>query len=229
MEDIRRMWSTSEPLFVELVPEQRGCFIVNGVRGFMMKSDMELLDLFTRMLPNGATVVEVGSFEGLSTLVMARSAHINGINVKIHAVDPFLGNIEHQKDDAVIRGELYDNFKANVAASGLASMIIPRRMPSVAAAATFKDASVDMIYVDGDHTLQGCFADLTAWVRVLKPGGVFLGHDFLHRDGVALAVDKFMSETGDRWCVTMLNSHPMGGNMYVIHPKGEFLKKIYGV
>lgn len=37
---------------------------------------------------------------------------------------------------------------------------------------------LDFIYVDADHSRLGCFRDLLAWSRRLKPTGVILGHDY---------------------------------------------------
>jgi len=44
---------------------------------------------------------------------------------------------------------------------------------------TFDDQSMDLIYVDGDHSYEGVLKDLKAAIRLLKPGtGWLAGHDF---------------------------------------------------
>lgn len=40
-----------------------------------------------------------------------------------------------------------------------------------------EDASLDGVYIDGDHTLRGIIIDLFSWERKLKPGGFILGDD----------------------------------------------------
>lgn len=40
------------------------------------------------------------------------------------------------------------------------------------------DGSLDVIYVDGDHTLRGVILDLTLCWPKLRPGGVMIGDDF---------------------------------------------------
>jgi len=45
------------------------------------------------------------------------------------------------------------------------------------AASRFQDNSVDMIFIDADHSYKGVEADFTAWQYKLKRGGWFLLHD----------------------------------------------------
>lgn len=37
---------------------------------------------------------------------------------------------------------------------------------------------VDMVFVDGDHTREGCAGDIIAWLPNLKPNGIIALHDF---------------------------------------------------
>jgi hypothetical protein len=75
-------------------------------------------------------------------------------------------------------------------------------MDSLAAAPLIPDGSVDLIFVDADHSYDGCLADCRAWWPKVKPGGGWLGwHDYLNSDrrfafGVNQAVDEFMVEVG---------------------------------
>lgn len=45
----------------------------------------------------------------------------------------------------------------------------------------------DLVFVDGDHSYDGCSRDLRAWWPVLNTGGYLLVHD-INMDGVARAV-----------------------------------------
>lgn len=66
---------------------------------------------------------------------------------------------------------------------------------SVKAADQVADASLDFVFIDADHSYEGCKADIEAWVPKLKPGGLLCGHDFAHPDfpgwGVEQAVRDF--------------------------------------
>lgn len=52
------------------------------------------------------------------------------------------------------------------------------RMDSVRAAGKFKDGSLDFVYIDGDHSFEGCRRDLEAWWPKVRAGGVIAGHDY---------------------------------------------------
>jgi hypothetical protein len=49
---------------------------------------------------------------------------------------------------------------------------------SVEAAAEFKPDSIDMVYIDGNHAAEYVTADIDAWTRVVRPGGIISGHDY---------------------------------------------------
>ena len=60
------------------------------------------------------------------------------------------------------------------------------------------DKSLDWLYVDADHTLDGCMADLKAWFPKLKRGGIVAGHDYVYgwACSVPEAVRRFMWSIG---------------------------------
>ena len=53
------------------------------------------------------------------------------------------------------------------------------RKSSVAAAATFPNASVDFVYLDARHTYDAVTEDLEAWWPKIKPGGIMAGEDYM--------------------------------------------------
>jgi hypothetical protein len=73
-------------------------------------------------------------------------------------------------------------------------------LPSVMAAKQIEDASVDLVFLDGDHSRIGVATDLAAWENKVKPGGYIGGHDYgnpsLAGDfsGVKVAVDLWAAD-----------------------------------
>lgn len=53
------------------------------------------------------------------------------------------------------------------------------------------DQQVDWVYVDADHSFEGCLGDLESSLRILRPGGKLLGDDYTNKPGVRRAVDEF--------------------------------------
>ena len=76
------------------------------------------------------------------------------------------------------------------------------RLDSVEATNHFPDDFFDWIYIDADHSYEGCTRDLNAWYPKLKKGGIFCGHDFLDgiipagNFGVKTAVEEFIKDKG---------------------------------
>ena len=73
-------------------------------------------------------------------------------------------------------------------------MITPMRMRSGDAASRFATESLDLVFVDGDHSVPGCYADLELWYPKVKPGGILIGHDCLPDREVRQALEKFVKE-----------------------------------
>jgi spermidine synthase len=47
----------------------------------------------------------------------------------------------------------------------------------------------DAVYVDGDHTEEAVYQDMVDSFRVVKAGGLLMGHDYHHQ--IKIAVDRF--------------------------------------
>ena len=74
-------------------------------------------------------------------------------------------------------------------------------MTSNDAAKQFKDNELDFIYIDANHSYDGCKKDIELWYPKMRPGGVFSGHDYLPDGeynhgtfGVKRAVDEFIDK-----------------------------------
>lgn len=87
--------------------------------------------------------------------------------------------------------------RANTAQFGGKAQIL--RMPSPQAAANFSDESTDVIYIDGRHDYTSVAADIAAWWRVLRPGGLLAGHDYVDAD----------EEHDFRHCTGLFATHPL--------------------
>lgn len=66
-------------------------------------------------------------------------------------------------------------------------------MPSAIAAPQIPDASLDFVFIDGDHSYEGCLEDIRLWSPKVKPGGMICGHD-ISWDPVKRAVDDSFAE-----------------------------------
>jgi len=65
-------------------------------------------------------------------------------------------------------------------------------MDSIVASQTFKNLSLDFVYIDADHSFHRASQDIDNWIVKVKSGGIIGGHDYNNQEdgyGVTRAVD----------------------------------------
>lgn len=74
------------------------------------------------------------------------------------------------------------------------------RARSTDAARQVPDQSCDFVFIDADHSYDGCAADIAAWSNKVKPGGWLCGHDYENeafpKFGVTRAVNEYAERSG---------------------------------
>lgn len=82
------------------------------------------------------------------------------------------------------------------------SRAIILRMDSLVAADAIKFYGMKpcLIFLDADHSYEGCSADIKAWAPLVRAGGYLGGHDYrnqwFEKFGVTQAVDEFAASIG---------------------------------
>ncbi len=196
-------------------PELPGLVEVNGVRGFLTPGDMALLSNCARAVPRDGAIVEIGSFMGLSTILMA-AALISSENAgaRIYCIDTWEGSPEHQVLPEVSGMQMFDVFQRNIDRAEVSSLIHPIQAMSTEVAGRFALESIDLLFVDGDHTFEGCYKDLELYYPRVKPGGRIIGHDCIPGGTVERAVSNFCRKLGLTY-----NVHDMPVNHYMFEIK----------
>ena len=193
-----RDWSDRE-WHMRSVPNPYGLIEINGVQGFLGQGDVSHLYKKARSLPQNGVIMEIGSFMGLSSIVMGCGLRDSGnYSARIYCVDSW-DNRYLEKVEVSDTRELYDIFRENVVRADLQSFIYPIRKRSMEAVADFAINSVDLLFIDGDHSFESCYADLTSWYQKVRPGGIIVGHDCRPGQGVHKAVEKFKSECSQNY------------------------------
>jgi hypothetical protein len=67
---------------------------------------------------------------------------------------------------------------------------------SVDVASMYPDNYFDLVFIDGDHSYEGCIEDIRAWWSKVRIEGYIGGHDYDHPDQgeVKKAVDEFFGK-----------------------------------
>jgi len=148
-------------------------------------------------LPKGAVCAEVGVWKGDFSQRVVDAAQPR----ELHLVDPwaFDANFPQRWYGGARAGDQAD---MDAIHDGVAARFAGRpevrvqRATSLAAAAAFADGYFDWVYIDGDHSMAAVLADLGAWRRCVRGGGLLCGDDYRWRDeqgraSVKDAVSKF--------------------------------------
>jgi predicted O-methyltransferase YrrM len=149
----------------------------SSIKGWLTPVQARRLWDETSALTAGAVVLEIGSHQGRSTVVIAAALAGQG---RVIAVDPF------------VEGRLFGGqptraaFEANLSTYGLSETVrliadySTRLRPGW-------DEPIDLLYVDGKHDYWTCSDDLR-WAEHVRDEGTVLVHDAFSSVGVTLAL-----------------------------------------
>lgn len=166
-----------------------GHSILNRLRdGIRTSSDVEgwcdyrpIYADIARALPDGATIVEIGSWQGQSIIWLCQRLQDLGKSATVHCVDTWRGEQYQPEHLAIVEahgGSMLNTFRRNIEAAGVADMIQITIGDSAECAAKFEDGIADFIFVDAAHDYESVTKDLAAWYSKLKPNAIWAGHDY---------------------------------------------------
>jgi predicted O-methyltransferase YrrM len=85
------------------------------------------------------------------------------------------------------------------AVSSFRNRAIIHRKKSVDASIDVPD-ELDFVFIDADHSYEGCHSDIQAWAKKIRNDGLLCGHDYDNSDypqwGVKRAVDEYVAANG---------------------------------
>ena len=170
---------------------------VAEVEGWLTDDQVARLHAAAAATPPGGRIVEIGSFRGRSTVVLA-SAAPEGCEVV--AIDPHAGNDRGpQEIDGFEAEAATDNevFERNLTEAGVRDRVTHHREFSDAAHEQVGDP-IDVLFIDGAHRFGPARADIRDWGARVAPGGRMLIHDAFSSVGVTLAILVELVASG-RW------------------------------
>jgi predicted O-methyltransferase YrrM len=154
-------------------------------------------------LPDMVRMVEVGCWHGESIAHLAKKLiEVQRPSFELWGVDIW----EKWQTAHASRRDLknaYAVYNQTLQEAGVRHLIKDLALPSIKAAKTFNDHSLDFVFIDADHRPQSVFDDIRAWLPKLRTGGILAGHDYYpqtlgHRwgddDNVAEAIAKAVNQ-----------------------------------
>jgi Methyltransferase domain len=152
--------------------------MADRVGGWMTRDQGRALYEAARGIAADGVIVEIGSHQGRSTVVLAAAAA--QVSAHVVAIDPFVGG-------AMFGGAATrDRFEANLDSAGLRSVVELIDQRSTDVRPTWH-RRVAMLYIDGKHDYWTVTDDLR-WVQFLNEGAPVLVHDSFSSIGVTLGL-----------------------------------------
>jgi len=147
------------------------------------------LPFLKEMIGQPITVLEIGSFEGMSTVWMLENL-LTHPESKILCLDPFEANPEFYRGTV---GNYLGAFQENVAPFKEKVIIIQKRSQLAKQDLEPYRGKLSLAYIDGSHECQDVFYDALLCAYLVKPGGLIIFDD-IPFDGVRKAVDDFIPQ-----------------------------------
>lgn len=150
-----------------------------GINGFLRDDEALLLYHLAKNCKGQGVIVEIGSWEGKSTVCLGLGSLKNS-GSKIYAIDPHTGSSEHQKDMGKVN--TFTNFKRNIQRAKVSKIVIPLVMTSHKALGKV-NKPVDLLFIDGAHDYKSVKQDFNDWFPKVVDGGVIAFHDTISWPG----------------------------------------------
>jgi len=147
------------------------------VPGFLGESEARFLGVLAACVPARGAIVEIGSFKGRSTVMLAAVASHYGLGPVV-AIDPHTS--PSATDPALEAGaSTFEEFRATVRTTGLEAHVEVHRAYSRETAKGW-ERPIRLLWIDGDHTFPGAKEDYELFSPYLVDGAVLALHDALH-------------------------------------------------
>jgi MMP 1-O-methyltransferase len=145
--------------------------------GFLGEREARFLGLLAACVPGHGAIVEIGSFKGKSTVMLASVAARYGLGPVV-AIDPHTGP---SPTDPILNAttSTFDEFLASLKSAGVEEHVEAHREFSGAVAKDW-NRPIRVLWIDGDHTYAGAKEDFDLFTTHLVEGGVVALHDALN-------------------------------------------------
>lgn len=149
--------------------EIRTAYSLSDWQGYMTHAEIDLLKEFAQLAEKNAQhrtpiFVNIGAGAGTSTFSLLEAVPSS----TIFTVDILASGSEATTNEYLRLKEMGLDKTGQVIKVWGDSKVVGLRWPII----------VDLVFVDGDHSYDGCAEDIKAWLPHLRSGGVMAFHDY---------------------------------------------------
>jgi predicted O-methyltransferase YrrM len=153
---------------------------------FPEQSQARLAELAESVADVPGAIIEIGSWEGRSTIALANAVHPRTVN----AVDTWLGSPGEVSSQLAAERDVFAQFKANVY-EWTAGNVLAHRMGWRDFVNGGRFSPVAFVFIDAEHTYDEVRDTIAAFVPLMSPGGVICGDDAHHPPVRQAALEAF--------------------------------------
>lgn len=160
---------------------------VHQIYGHVSPAEMNLLYQLASEVPERGVIVEIGSFQGKSTVCLGLGAKESGASV--FAVDPHENYYVNASTHYGM--ENHAALLKNLVGFELGEIVRVVAMRSINI--VHQIVGIDLLWIDGSHEYHDVSFDLVVWSKEMSPTGKIAVHDTAgHFPGVTRALEDFM-------------------------------------
>ncbi|MDD4592738.1 MAG: class I SAM-dependent methyltransferase, partial [Parabacteroides sp.] len=135
-----------------------------------------MFDYLLKILEEKVRMLEIGSFFGCSSYFAAKTMGLLKSDALLYCCDNWKGangGVEYLSGCV----DTMAYFRGVMRYLGVSEQIVPLAGDSSTCLDAFRDDYFDIIFIDGGHQYETVLNDITTAVRLIKPGGLIMGHD----------------------------------------------------
>ena len=144
-------------------PEETHKFLIEGLK-----------NLCDKYLKPNSVIVEIGSYAGESAEIFLESGKVS----KIICIDPWENGYDNSDESSYKAPMSFVESIFDKKTSRFGDKVLKLKMTAEEAHSSIEDGSVDLIYLDGEHTYEANERYLNLYNSKLKSDGFMCGHDW---------------------------------------------------
>jgi len=161
----------------------------HGVTGLIHRKEASFLYNTPARIGDGL-YCDLGTLYGRSSLCMAGGMLDNDVKGHIITVDAYIKYMgTRARFQKTLRTK--ETVRKTFEEKGLDSYVTVVEGLTAETAADYQDKEFVFVFIDADHTYEGCKADFEAWSPLVRSGGEIAFHDSGHE-----AVNRVIEESG---------------------------------
>lgn len=170
------------------------------------------------------TVVEIGSYLGISTLWLAAGMASSNAGGKLFAIDTFVPKFPWPPFHYACVVDPKSLVAKTIDSAGFADFVHFIESDSKTAAMNFNSwlgqDEIDLLFIDGDHTIEGCKADFELFAARVAVGGYIILHDifpeFCGHEGPRFVIDHLLNNNRHQYQVIEMVTAPHNFGIAII-------------